>query len=95
MLLGGDEMGRTQRGNNNAYCQDGELTWFDWAHIDEELLAFTRAHRVPAGASGVPAQPVPVRGKAALLRWFTPAGTVDRSAMGRPGRPQRRHPPGR
>ena len=30
MLLGGDEMGRTQRGNNNAYCQDGELTWFTW-----------------------------------------------------------------
>ena len=30
MLLGGDEMGRTQRGNNNAYCQDNELSWFDW-----------------------------------------------------------------
>ncbi|MBV9095234.1 MAG: glycogen debranching protein GlgX, partial [Streptosporangiaceae bacterium] len=31
MLLGGDEMGRTQRGNNNAYCQDNEITWFDWS----------------------------------------------------------------
>ena len=31
MLLGGDELGRTQRGNNNAYCQDNELSWFDWA----------------------------------------------------------------
>ena len=30
MLLGGDEMGRTQQGNNNAYCQDNELSWFDW-----------------------------------------------------------------
>ena len=30
MLLGGDEIGRTQRGNNNAYCQDNELSWFDW-----------------------------------------------------------------
>jgi isoamylase len=42
MLLGGDERGRTQRGNNNAYCQDNELSWFDWSSIDEELLAFTR-----------------------------------------------------
>jgi isoamylase len=42
MLLGGDEIGRTQRGNNNAYCQDNELSWFDWEHADTELLAFTR-----------------------------------------------------
>jgi glycogen operon protein len=34
MLLGGDEMGRTQRGNNNAYCQDNELSWYDWEHTD-------------------------------------------------------------
>ena len=31
LLLGGDEIGRTQGGNNNAYCQDNEITWFDWA----------------------------------------------------------------
>ena len=43
MLLGGDEIGRTQRGNNNAYCQDNEISWFDWERADEELLAFTRA----------------------------------------------------
>ncbi|MGK5111987.1 glycogen debranching protein GlgX [Geodermatophilus sp. CPCC 205506] len=42
MLLGGDEIGRTQRGNNNAYCQDNEISWFDWAAADEDLLAFTR-----------------------------------------------------
>ncbi|HLW45764.1 MAG TPA: alpha-amylase family glycosyl hydrolase, partial [Acidimicrobiales bacterium] len=42
MLLGGDEIGRTQRGNNNAYCQDNETSWFDWNHADDELLAFTR-----------------------------------------------------
>ena len=42
MLLGGDEMGRTQQGNNNAYCQDNEITWFDWSAVDEDLLAFTR-----------------------------------------------------
>jgi glycogen operon protein len=75
MLLGGDEMGRTQQGNNNAYCQDNEITWFDWSRPDTGLLDFTkrliglrRAHpvfcrnRFLAGA------------EAAELRWFTPAG---------------------
>jgi glycogen operon protein len=44
MLLGGDESGRTQRGNNNAWCQDNELSWFDWELDDERLalLEFTR-----------------------------------------------------
>ncbi len=44
MLLGGDEFGRTQHGNNNAYCQDNELSWFDWELSDEQrhLLDFTR-----------------------------------------------------
>jgi glycogen operon protein len=42
MVLYGDEAGRTQHGNNNGYCQDNEITWFDWEGIDEELLAFTR-----------------------------------------------------
>jgi isoamylase len=42
MLLGGDEMGRTQQGNNNAYCQDNEITWFDWTAPDTDLLDFTK-----------------------------------------------------
>jgi isoamylase len=42
MLLGGDEIGRTQRGNNNAYCQDNEISWVDWESADTDLLAFTR-----------------------------------------------------
>ena len=42
MLLAGDEMGRTQEGNNNAYAQDNKVSWFDWEDIDEDLLAFTR-----------------------------------------------------
>jgi glycogen operon protein len=42
MLLGGDELGRTQHGNNNAWCQDNEISWYDWSTADEELLAFTR-----------------------------------------------------
>ncbi len=55
MLLGGDEMGRTQRGNNNAYCQDNELSWVDWK-LDERrkrlleqvrrLVALRRKHPV-------------------------------------------------
>ncbi|MFZ0243303.1 MAG: glycogen debranching protein GlgX [Desulfobacterales bacterium] len=42
MLLGGDEAGRTQGGNNNAYCQDNEVSWFDWENVDEDLLSFCR-----------------------------------------------------
>ena len=41
MLQGGDELGRTQAGNNNAYCQDNALTWFDWANADASLIDFT------------------------------------------------------
>jgi glycogen operon protein len=55
MLLGGDEIGRTQHGNNNAYCQDNELSWFDWnlnedqqalLAFTEGLIAFRKAHPV-------------------------------------------------
>jgi isoamylase len=42
MVLGGDETSRTQHGNNNAYCQDNEISWLDWEHQDEALLEFTR-----------------------------------------------------
>jgi glycogen operon protein len=41
MLLAGDELGRTQRGNNNAYCQDNEISWIDWEAADRDLVAFT------------------------------------------------------
>jgi glycogen operon protein len=45
MILAGDEFGRTQRGNNNAYCQDNRISWVDWRLSEEQqrLLAFTRA----------------------------------------------------
>lgn len=46
LLLGGDESGRTQQGNNDAYCQDSAITWFDWSAADLDLLAF------PAVAGG-------------------------------------------
>jgi glycogen operon protein len=44
MLAAGDEFGRTQQGNNNAYCHDGELSWVDWglADTNKDLLEFTR-----------------------------------------------------
>jgi glycogen operon protein len=55
MLLGGDEFRRTQRGNNNAYCQDNEVGWFDWSLLEKHndirrftrgMIAFRRAHPV-------------------------------------------------
>ena len=42
MILGGDEIGRTQGGNNNAYCQDNEISWYDWENADTTLFDFTR-----------------------------------------------------
>jgi glycogen operon protein len=42
MLLHGDELGRSQGGNNNGYCQDSPLTWIDWGKVDEGLLEFTK-----------------------------------------------------
>jgi isoamylase len=41
MLLGGDEMGRSQGGNNNAYCQDNGISWFDWDQVDRDMVAYT------------------------------------------------------
>ena len=80
MLLGGDEIGRTQQGNNNAYCQDNEISWFDWSHADDELLAYTQrliafrkehptfGNRFFAGTN------------VSEIEWFTPAGTPMTSA---------------
>ena len=42
MLVAGDEMGRTQCGNNNAYCQDNEISWLDWENMDVEFLSYVR-----------------------------------------------------
>ena len=42
MLLGGDEIGRSQSGNNNAWCQDNKISWFDWESGDDDVLTFTR-----------------------------------------------------
>jgi isoamylase len=76
MLSGGDEIGRTQQGNNNAYCQDNEITWFDWSAPDAGLLDFTKrlialrkAHPVFRRARFLAGT------EASDLRWFIPAGT--------------------
>ena len=42
MLLFGDELGRSQSGNNNAYCQNNPISWLDWEHVDRDLQAYTR-----------------------------------------------------
>jgi isoamylase len=80
MLLGGDEIGRSQGGNNNAYCQDNEISWFDWERADETLLEFTR--RLIAFRTAHPVfrrrrwfQGRPIRGtRLDDIGWFTPEG---------------------
>ena len=82
MLLGGDEMGRTQKGNNNSYCQDNELSWFDWSQRDENLalLGFTRRlmdlrQRHPVLRRRKWFQGRPLRGKGLDdIVWFDPSG---------------------
>ncbi|MGB3438380.1 MAG: glycogen debranching protein GlgX [Actinophytocola sp.] len=75
MLLGGDELGRTQRGNNNAYCQDNPLSWYDWSATDKQLTEFTRTLIALRGAHPVFRRRRFLTGVAAEeLRWFTPGG---------------------
>lgn len=78
MIAAGDELGHTQDGNNNPYCQDNATTWIDWAAADEALIDFTarlirlRRERLPLGErwySGFPdAEGLPD------LAWFSPEG---------------------
>jgi glycogen operon protein len=83
MLCHGDELGRTQQGNNNGYCQDNELTWVDWDSVDVDLLAFTRRmaelrreHPIFRRRRFFDGRPVRRRGQDALpdIEWFTPDG---------------------
>jgi isoamylase len=76
MLLGGDEMGRTQGGNNNAYCQDNEMTWLDWASADTALLDYTKRLIAFRWAHPVFRRRRFLAGtEASELQWFSPAGT--------------------
>jgi isoamylase len=81
MLLAGDEIGRTQQGNNNAYCQDNELSWIDWQlnRPQQELLAFTRMlielrHRHPVLRRRRFFQGRSIRGEIKDVTWFRPDG---------------------
>ncbi|MGQ0601005.1 MAG: glycogen debranching protein GlgX [Anaerolineales bacterium] len=80
MLLGGDELGRTQQGNNNAYCQDNVISWFDWENVDAALLAFTQRLIQLRRAHPVFRQRRWFRGRAVRglgfrdIDWFTPEG---------------------
>jgi len=84
MLLHGDELGRTQQGNNNTYAQDSELSWVDWAHADLALIEFTcslvrlrKEHPTFRRRRFFDGRPVK-RGEGEPLPdivWLTPAGT--------------------
>ena len=80
MISGGDEIGRSQKGNNNGYCQDNELSWFDWDNLDEPLLKFTRnlialrrKHRIFARRRWFQGRPLHGTGVKDIA-WFTPQG---------------------
>src|SRR6201987_1106520 len=84
MISHGDELGRSQDGNNNVYCQDNELSWIDWADQDEKLLEFTRsvsalraAHPVFRRRRFFRGVPVRRRGTVAQpdISWFRPDGS--------------------
>jgi glycogen operon protein len=80
MLTAGDELGRTQHGNNNAYAQDNEVTWLDWAAADVERAAFVarlaatrKAHRSLRGDSFLTGEPVDASGIPDVM-WLKPEG---------------------
>ncbi|WP_081258551.1 glycogen debranching protein GlgX [Mycobacterium kansasii] len=84
MIGHGDELGRTQNGNNNGYCQDNEITWVNWAEADVGLLDFTRAvsalranHPVFRRRRFFSGKPVGRRGEDGLpdIAWFAADGS--------------------
>jgi len=84
MISHGDELGRTQQGNNNGFCQDNELTWIDWKNLDVDLLAFTRYvsslrrdHPVFRRRRFFDGLPVGRRGRKGLpdIAWLRPDGS--------------------
>lgn len=81
MLVAGDEISRTQQGNNNAYCQDNEISWLNWKEADQELLEFTRQiirfrKEHPAFARRRWFQGQPIKGAGVHdIAWFLHDGT--------------------
>jgi glycogen operon protein len=84
MLAAGDELGHSQGGNNNPYCQDNATTWIDWSTADEDLIAYTarlieiRQRHLPLGAGWLSGQPGG-NGKADV-HWLHPHGREMTSA---------------
>jgi glycogen operon protein len=83
MICHGDELGRTQRGNNNGYCQDNELTWIDWNAVDVDLLAFTRHvsqlrrdHPIFRRRRFFDGRPTRRGDRLPDIAWFTPDGRL-------------------
>jgi glycogen operon protein len=81
MLLAGDELGHTQQGNNNAYCQDNELTWLDWVGADQEMVAFVGKlmairKEIAALTSDCWWTGQPDVANAIDVAWLNPAGSV-------------------
>lgn len=80
MLVAGDELGRTQKGNNNAYCQDNEISWINWAEKDEDLITFTSRlihfrHAHPVFSRKKWFQYKPIKGRGVTdIEWFLPEG---------------------
>ncbi|MBL8950651.1 MAG: glycogen debranching protein GlgX [Myxococcaceae bacterium] len=79
MLVAGDELGRTQQGNNNAYCQDNELSWLDWAKADQGLLVFTQhvihlRRNHPTFRRRRFLEGKPIWGAESDIKWLNPAG---------------------
>jgi glycogen operon protein len=72
MLLAGDELGRTQQGNNNAYCQDNEISWVDWDDQDEAFFEFAR--KILKLRAEHPAFRRRRFFDGEAIAWFTPAG---------------------
>ena len=80
MLVAGDELGKTQKGNNNPYCQDNEISWIDWAHTDTGLLEYTKKlirfykeHPVFSRRRWFKGQPIKGVGLEDIA-WFLPEG---------------------
>ncbi|MGC1738253.1 glycogen debranching protein, partial [Mycobacterium sp.] len=85
MIAHGDEIGRTQHGNNNVYCQDSELSWMEWSLVDKnsDLLSFTRKatalrknHPVFRRRRFFDGRPIRSADQVRDIAWLTPAGEV-------------------
>ncbi|MEM7391434.1 MAG: glycogen debranching protein GlgX [Verrucomicrobiota bacterium] len=90
MVLAGDEIGRTQQGNNNAYCQDNEISWLDWDRLEshagllqfvKKLIAFRKAQPTLRQSRFPDSHAAP--GALPAIRWFGPNGEAPHWDAGR------------